>query len=237
MEWGIEDITSLVRDCGQPHFPPRPFDGERHTIRYSDTNFQLLIAIIEAVYDGPLHEAFDALIFRPLGLTRTFLPGSPAADGVSPAPALFWAGSNRLDRAAGPLRSFRDLYSTATETLRFMAALVHGEIFEDPATADLMGEHFNPLAFSVSLRPVGPGWPIEYGLGLIRFRMPRIFTGFRQAPTLYGHTGVTGSWLFHVPELELIVSGTVDQVTGAPVPYRFVPRLALALREMGVRGN
>jgi len=236
-EWGIEEVTSLVRECGRPHHPPRPFDGSRHTIRYSDTNFQLLIAIIEATHGGPLDEAFDALIFRPLGLSKTFFPETDAAREVSPAAAAFWSGDQRLDRAAGPLRSFRDLYGTATDTLRFMAALVYGEVFEDPATAGAMRAHFNPFAFSFDLRPTGPGWPSEYGLGMIRFRMPRIFTGFRQAPTVYGHTGVTGSWLFHVPQLDLTLSGTVDQVMGAPTPYRFVPRLILALREMGVRGG
>jgi D-alanyl-D-alanine carboxypeptidase len=117
-----------------------------------------------------------------------------------------------------------------------MAALVRGHLFDDPSTARLMSEHFNPLAFSLNLRPVGPGWPIEYGLGMVRFRMPRLFTGFRQAPTILGHTGVTGSWLFHVPDLDLILSGTVDQVMGAPVPYRFVPRLVLELQALGIRG-
>ncbi len=236
LEWGIEEIADLVRDAGRPDYPPRPFDGRRHRIRYSDTNFQLLIAIIERTHERPLQEAFEDLVFRPLGLTRTFLPGTPTATGISPAPAAFWAGDDRLDTHPGSLRSFRDLYSTADETLQFMAALVHGQVFDDPATAQLMREHFNPFGFSLSLRPVGPGWPSEYGLGMIRFRMPRIFTGFKQAPTLYGHTGVTGSWLFHVPDLDLILSGTVDQVTGAPVPYRFVPRLLLELEALGIRG-
>jgi D-alanyl-D-alanine carboxypeptidase len=237
LEWGIGEIAELVRDCGRPHYPPRPFDGRRHTIRYSDTNFQLLIAIIERVHGRPLQEAFDDLIFRPLGLSRTFLPGTPAAAVVSPTPAAFWAGDDRLDTKPGSLRSFRDLYSTADETLRFMAALVRGHLFDDPSTARLMTEHFNPLGFSFSLRPTGPGWPTEYGLGMLRFRMPRLFTGFKQAPTLFGHTGVTGSWLFHVPDLNLILSGTVDQVTGAPIPYRFVPRFALELQALNIRGT
>lgn len=237
LEWGIGEIAQLVRDCGRPDFPPCPFDGRRHTIRYSDTNFQFLIAIIEMVYGRPLQEAFEELIFQPLGLTRTFLPGTPVAARVSPEPAVFWAGDDRLDTKPATLRSFRDLYSTAHESLRFMAALVQGRVFDDPATVRLMTEHFNPLGFSFSLRPVGPGWPMEYGLGMIRFRMPRLFTGFKQAPTLLGHTGVTGSWLFHVPDLDLIFSGTVDQVTGAPVPYRFVPRLVLELQSLGVGGG
>ncbi|TVP75482.1 MAG: class A beta-lactamase-related serine hydrolase [Gemmatimonadales bacterium] len=239
-EWGIREITALVRDCGRPSFPPRPFDGRRHTIEYSDTNFQLLNALIEAVLDVPLHQAFRELIFQPLGLEQTFLPdGDPpgeAPDGPPSTPAAFWMGDERLDLNPGPLRSFRDLYSTAAETVRFMAALVEGRVFDDPATGRLMTEHFNPMGFSVTLRPTGPGWPTEYGLGILRFRMPRLFTGLRQAPTLLGHTGVTGSWLFHVPDRDLILSGTVDQVTAAPVPYRFVPRLAMELEDLGIRG-
>jgi D-alanyl-D-alanine carboxypeptidase len=167
--------------------------------------------------------------------SRTAIPA--ALSGEPCSPAAFWAGDDRLDTKPGPLRSFRDLYSTAEETLRFMAALVRGHLFDDPATARFMSGHVNPLAFSLSLRPVGPGWPIEYGLGMVRFRMPRLFTGFRQAPTIRGHSGVTGSWLFHVPGLDLILSGTVDQVMGAPVPYRFVPRLVLELQALGIRGD
>jgi D-alanyl-D-alanine carboxypeptidase len=232
-EWGIEEITALVREHGKPDFPPRPFDGRHHSIKYSDTNFQLLIAIIRAVTGQTLQDAFDALIFRPLGLGNTFLPGTPAADVASPAPAAVWAGDRRLDTLPGAMRAFNDLYSTADDSLRFMAALVSGGAFEDPATARLMTAHWNPLAFSLSLTPVGPGWPMEYGLGMIRFRLPRLFTPFRPVPEVVGHSGVTGSWLFHCPELDVITAGSVDQAMAAPVPYRFVPRLLRALQEAG----
>lgn len=232
-EWGIEEIAALVREHGTPRFPPRPFDGRRHTIEYSDTNFQLLIAIIRAVTGLSLQNAFDDLIFRPLGLESTFLPGTPAAEAAAAAsrPAAVWAGDRRLDTQPGAMRSFNDLYSTAGDLLRFMAALVSGDAFKDPATARLMTAHWNPLAFSLSLRPVGPGWPMEYGLGTIRFELPRLFTPFRPVPEVWGHTGVTGSWLFHCPDLDVITAGTVDQATGAAVPYRFVPRLLRALQD------
>ncbi|MFO7767582.1 MAG: serine hydrolase domain-containing protein [bacterium] len=230
-EWGIEEITRLVREHGQAQFPPRPFDGRRHTIKYSDTNFQLLIAIIRTVTEKSLQDAFDELILSRLGLEQTFLPGTPAAEAASPAPAATWSGDERLDTLPGAMRSFNDLFSTAGDSLRFMAALVSGEAFDDPSTADLMTAHWNPLAFSLSLRPLGPGWPMEYGLGTIRFRLPRLFTPFRPVPEVVGHTGVTGSWLFHCPDLEIITAGTVDQATAAAVPYRFVPRLLRALQE------
>ena len=89
-KWSVKDIAALVREHGRPEFPPRPFDGRRHTVRYSDTNFQLLIAIIRAVTDTPLQNAFDDLIFKRLGLKQTFLPGSTAAVTASPAPAAVW---------------------------------------------------------------------------------------------------------------------------------------------------
>jgi len=45
-----------------------------------------------------------------------------------------------------------------------------------------------------------------------------------QLPTLIGHTGSMGTWLWYAPELELVVAGTVDQSTAATVPFRPVPR-------------
>jgi D-alanyl-D-alanine carboxypeptidase len=30
-------------------------------------------------------------------------------------------------------------------------------------------------------------------------------------PEVVGHSGVTGSWLFHCPELEVITAGTVTK--------------------------
>lgn len=228
--WGIKEIADLVREHGRPEFPPRPFDCRRHTIRYSDTNFQFLIAIIEAVTGAPFQNALEELIFGRLGLKNTFLPGSAAAAASETVASEAWIGGRRLDVLTSAMCCFRDLYSTTNDSLRFMAALVNGEAFDDPATARLMTAHWNPLAFSLSLRPVGPGWPMEYGLGMIRVRVPRYLTPFRPIPEIVGHSGVTGSWLFHCPELDVITAGTVDQASAAALPYRFVPRL---LRTLG----
>ncbi len=125
----------------------------------------------------------------------------------------------RISSSSSP----RDLVSTANETISFMAAWVSRRVFDGPLTSRLMTGNFNPFAFSPTLRPLGPGRPIEYGLGMLRFRLPRMFTGFRQSPTLYGHTGATGSWLSHDPTADLILSATVDQVTSAPSPTRSCP--------------
>jgi D-alanyl-D-alanine carboxypeptidase len=74
-----------------------------------------------------------------------------------------------------------------------------------------------------------PSWPIEYGLGLMRFQLPRFLTPLHPMPAVIGHTGSTGSWLFHCPELDVRIAGTVNQATAGAVPYRFVPKLLRAL--------
>ncbi|QKT03590.1 beta-lactamase family protein [Ectothiorhodospiraceae bacterium 2226] len=228
--WDISDILEMVRVTRGAHFAPRPLDGRRHTVRYSDTNFQLLIAVIETVTRQPLHEVFATLIYEPLGLTRTWHPGTPPEASMPPA-AVPWAGDAPMDRPLA-LASFRDLFSTADETLTFLRALITGELFDDPATAELMWRHWNPFGFS--LIPIAPGWPIEYGLAMMRFQTPRVLKPFLSMPTLIGHTGATGSWLFYAPQLDIYITGTVDQLTAPAVPFKKVPRLLQGLRTVAV---
>jgi hypothetical protein len=75
-----------------------------------------------------------------------------------------------------------------------------------------------------------PSWPIEYGLGIKRFRLPRWLSGPAPMPALFGHSGSTGTWLFHCPDLDLVLAGTISQVTAGAVPYRFLPRVLAELR-------
>ncbi len=226
--WEISDILDMVRQIKGAHFNPRPFDGRRYTIQYSDTNFQLLMAVIEAVMSKPIHEAFAALLYKPLGLKRTWHPGTPAEAGM-PAAAVPWVGDEPFDKPKA-MRSFRDLYSTAGETLDFMRALITGKLFDNPETARLMRQHWNPLGFS--LIPTSPGWPIEYGLAMMRFQNPGFIKIFSSMPALIGHTGATGSWLFYVEEFDLYLTGTVDQLTAPAVPFRKIPRLLKKLRSL-----
>jgi hypothetical protein len=48
-------------------------------------------------------------------------------------------------------------------------------------------------------------------------------------PVLLGHTGSTGSWLWHCPDLGLVLAGTVDQASAATVPFRPVPNALAGL--------
>jgi CubicO group peptidase (beta-lactamase class C family) len=110
--------------------------------------------------------------------------------------------------------------------MAFLRALVSGTLFADPATAEIMRGHWNRFPFPrdrAALR--GPGWPIEYAMGMMRFSLPRFFNLGRAMPAVIGHSGSTGTWLFYCPALDLYLSGAVDQATAGAVPYRVIPRL------------
>jgi len=228
MSWSIDELARIVRDELTPHFPPQPAEAQRQKARYSETNYQLLIAIIEAVAAQPLHEVFEQMLFGPLDLRRTYLPGRSQPFEPTPRQATLWLDNQPLNVPLA-IRSSGDLYSTADDTLAFLRALIRGELFDDPATLSLMQQRWNRFSFSLNPAQRSPSWPIEYGLGMMRFRLPRVLTPLHAMPAVVGHTGSTGSWLFHCPQLDLLLSGTVDQVTAGAVPYRFVPKLLRVL--------
>ncbi len=219
--WTIEQTLGIVKTEGKPLFPPQPIDADKKKARYSDTNFQLLIAIIEAVTGRSIEAVFKDMFYKPLNLRSTYHPGTKPLDQKSTVIPT-WCGEQKLDIPLA-MKSFGDLNSTGGDLLRLMRALISGEAFNHPATGELMREKWNQFGFLIS--PVAPGWPIEYGLGMMRFEMPRIFTPFQSTPAVIGHTGANGSWLFYCPDYDFYITGTVSQVQAAAVPFRLIPRV------------
>lgn len=225
----VEDLMNIVRNDLVPHFPPQPLNAPHQRARYSDTNYQLLIAVIESVTGGPVFRAFEDMLFAPLGMQHTFMFGFSHTAEPTPEPAVVMLHGNPLDVPMA-LRSFPSVYSTVGDCFRFMRALSRCEVFEDPATLAVMQERWNRFGLPLDKAALrAPGWPVEYGLGLMRFRLPQIFNGLRRMPAVIGHTGSTGSWLFHCPELGLLLCGTADEASAGAVPYRVVPKMLRVL--------
>jgi CubicO group peptidase (beta-lactamase class C family) len=228
--WTPEQAVVRARDQLTPHFPPSDPDRPRPKLRYSDTNYQLLVVIAQQAAGRPIAELHRDLLFQPLELRHTWVPGHEPLD-PAPDPATVWLGEKPLDDRPLAMASFGDLYSTTDDLLRFGRALFARTLFDHPDTAALMHRRFHRFGFPRSLATIrAPSWPIEYGLGLMRFELNRLLAGGLRLPTLIGHTGSTGSWLWHLPELDLIVAGTVDQTTAATVPFRPLPRALARLR-------
>lgn len=181
----------------------------------------------------PLHRSFEELLFKPLGLRQTYLFGQHEPQQPAPEPATIWFQDQplQLPRFMASHGAEGGMVSTVEDMTAFMRALFGGKVFDGPATLQRMQERWIRFGFprdAAAMR--APSWPIEYALGLIRFRLPRLFTPLEPMPAVLGHTGSTGSWMFYCPERDLYLSGTVDQATAGAVPYRFVPRLLRALR-------
>lgn len=226
----FEDIAELVRGL-KPHFPPQDLSASRVKVRYSDTNFVLLIALIEAVCGKPLPQVHAEKFYIPLGLRHTYFPGASQPLEPTPAPVPLRADGKIID-IPKLMTSIRCIYSTAGDTITFLRSLTRGEVFQNPQTLVQMQTRWNRFGFPTdraSLR--SPNWPIEYGLGLMRFQLPRVFNGFKRSPAVIGHTGSTGCWLFWCPEMDLYFSGSVDEAGAGAVPYRLVPQLLSILQD------
>jgi CubicO group peptidase (beta-lactamase class C family) len=238
MAWTPAEMLERVRTDLRPHFPPQEPDGGKQKIRYSDTNYLLLRLIIEETEGESLIEVMQRELLEPLGFGRTaaYPPISPAGspgatDATSTAtfePAPLWIGAERWDLplALGSFGADGAMVAPLGEAIDFMRALVRGQIFDDPAPYDLMHAEMSRFGLPLDLVALQlPSWPIEYGLGMMRFQLPTLMNGFQRMPAVLGHTGSTGSWLFYCPELDLFLAGTVNQATGGALPYRFVPKL------------
>ena len=98
-----------------------------------------------------------------------------------------------------------------------MTAIVTGEVFADPSTWDRMQAHPSKIFF-----------PVEYGLGVMRYAPARWISPLFAIPPMVGHTGSTATWLFHCPDLGVVLASTFD-VAQPPLPFRFLPQVLRAV--------
>lgn len=215
----FDDVLAVVRKM-TPHFEPQPLDRPRRKARYADTNYQLLGAVIEAVAGKPIHEVFDELLLRPLALDATSSYPHPPRNGASPEPTAHIWSKDTVLRPEGALthqRADGGIVSTLVDQVRFMQALVGGEIFEEAATWERMHARCNRIFF-----------PVDYGLGVMRYAPSRWMSPFFRIPPLVGHTGSTATWLFHCRELGVVLAGAFDVAQPAR-PFRFLPKVLRAI--------
>jgi D-alanyl-D-alanine carboxypeptidase len=214
LAWTFADTIRTTRESQRPHFRPQDLTAARQQARYSDTGFQLLIRIVETVADRSFGDLLAERILGPLGLRHTWLPGHRPPDPATAAPSPLYAKQRRVELTS-MIESCNDLFSTTGDLLTFQRALLDGELFRDARSLELLTERRNRLRNI----PV-----LQYGLGTMFFKVGRLMSPGRRPVTLVGHSGATGTWLFHCPELDLHLVGTVDQTRGQAIPFRFMAR-------------
>lgn len=230
-DWSLEDTAQWVRQRLGPHFAPQPLDGRKVQVRYSDTNYQLLIGIIEYCRQAPYHEVLQDLILDPLNLQNTWPPGHYRANNPEPNMPTLYAGSGPI-RIPQFLNSIGDLNSTCDDLINFYQAVVEGRLFQDVSSWNPMQTSWNPFAFPGDRTAIGQiNGPVDYGLGVMRFRLPPSSSSARPVTHVVGHTGSTGTWLFYAPELDVYLTGTVNQTVAAAIPFKLIPQLLSILAD------
>ena len=152
----------------------------------------------------------NELLFEPLGLTSTYLHIPDDSKAAAPAPIYYKDKSLHLDRAMASFGPDGGLVSCVEDLLTFMRAFIEGKLFKNSETLTRM-QTWNRIFF-----------PFQYGLGLMRFKLPRFFSPFSPTPELIGHSGASGSFLFYCPKAEIYLAGTLNQLADKSKPIRLI---------------
>jgi CubicO group peptidase (beta-lactamase class C family) len=155
--------------------------GQRRV--YSNVGIEMAAEHVARATDIPFPQYFTEAVVRPLQLSGTSLPGSPARDGVA---------------------SVADLARVAAELLS-PTGLLSAQILEDLATVQYPG-------LRGVLPGWGVRDPNDWGLGfeLPSEKTPH-WTGTRNTPATYGHFGQSGTFLWIDPVARLSLVALTDR--------------------------
>lgn len=212
----IGQIMAIVRSLS-PRFEPGASNGTK--AHYADTNYQLLGAIIESVTGKSIADNFQEMIFAPLNLKHTYL--YDAADRRSdqtPATIYYKEHVFNLPAFFSSKRTDGGIFSTVCENLVFLRAFFDGKLFA-PTFFDRMMRRWNAIFF-----------PMQYGYGMMRIKLPRVFSPFQPIPEFIGHSGSTGSFAYYCPEKALYLAGTMNQITAQRRAFQLMIQIANALQ-------
>ncbi|NTV47143.1 MAG: beta-lactamase family protein, partial [Chlorobiales bacterium] len=207
--WTFEEAVAHSKRM-TPFFKP----GEKGKAHYSDTNFQLLGKIIEGIDGKQLAEVLDERIFRSLALKKTYL-FTDCTDTL-PADIYYKDHPLHIPKAMASFGPDGGIVSTAEETMTFLKAFFNGRFFPQAVLKDLY--HWNSVMF-----------PLEYGVGVMRFKLPWIFSPFKPMPELIGHSGLSGAFAYFCPEKDVFMTGTVNQIHSPGTAYKLMLKLITAL--------
>ncbi len=208
--YSVEDVIEITR-AKTPFAAPD--SGKSH---YSDTNYQLLGALIEVVVERNLADAFMERIFTPTEMSDTYLFDHETPPAVEPLP--FYCNNNQLSLplAMTSERGAGGAVSTMADSQRFLPAYFEGRLFNKAHFKQMT--NWNRMFF-----------PMHYGYGLWRFQLPRWLTLFRKMPEFIGHAGVNGAMAFYNPDKDLYITGTLNQLEDPARQFKFMPKVVGAI--------
>lgn len=209
--WSIADALQSAAGDMKPHFVP----GAAKKAFYSDTNYHLLGLLTEQLTGNSWEQEVSTRIVSRLGLENTWMFTAEDVSRYDDVAAIHYGRSPvRIPLAMTSVRAHGGMVSTAEDGIVFLRAFMGGELFPAGYLAEMMSQ-WRRIFF-----------PLQYGVGLMKYEMPRMLSIGANTGPFIGHSGSSGSVLFHLPGPDLYISGTVNQLTKRAMVYQLASRLA-----------
>jgi D-alanyl-D-alanine carboxypeptidase len=206
--WSVSDAVEWTRQL-TPGTPGRGL--------YSDTGYQLLGALIEQLEGTTFADVVRRRIVEPLGLVGTYVFGGETSGRYDDiAPMRLGDRELRIPRAMASVQADGGMVSTLRDAMVLLEAFFDGRLVSPDVLAE-MQQGWHPIFF-----------PLEYGTGLMRFRVRRYFSPVVRVPPFVGHSGASGVVMYRCPARGLSIVGTVNQIESRSLPYQLMVRSAIA---------
>ncbi len=213
----IDDVLTMSKGL-KPAFPPS-------TVKrafYSDTNYQLLGAIIEKISNMSFAKAVEQNIIIPLNLKNSWvfeLEGKNSKRKIIPLRNK--SSILNIPQAMSSVGADGAMVSSAHDGLIFIKAFFGGQLFSKDLLQLLMKKYRNIF------------FPLKYGTGIMLFSLPPIMSFFQKQPKLVGHSGISGAFLFAELNEDIFISGTINQISPPSLAYKFLLKAFWELKKQG----
>jgi CubicO group peptidase (beta-lactamase class C family) len=208
--WTFEDAISISKTM-KPKFAP----GNAGKAFYSDTNYQLLGRIIENITKSTFADQVQERICKPLQLTKTYLYTDPT--DTKPVNIYYKKNALSIPKSMASVKADGGIVSTSSELMEFLIAFMEGDLF--------------PVEYLTEMRSWNKiFYPLQYGVGVSRFKLGKFATLGKDIPEVIGHSGLSGTVAFYSPEKNLYIVGTVNQIHKPSTSFKVLVKMIMATR-------
>jgi CubicO group peptidase (beta-lactamase class C family) len=200
--WDLQEVLRISKTMGAKFAPGTPGKA-----LYSDTNFQLLGKIIALKTASSVGDAYQQRILKPLGMEQSYLYADP--NDQKPLHLYFKSQALHIPKAMCSFGPDGGLVSNAAEMMVFLRAFFEGKLFDRKHFEGI--DQWNRIFF-----------PLHYGVGIARFKVPWIFSPFKRFPEIIGHSGLSGAFAYYCPAKQLYFTGSVNQIHNPSHSYRML---------------
>lgn len=192
--WSAQEMIEFTKQKMKPHFAP----GKGY--HYTDTEYVLLALIIENVSGLSLDKFFKQYMFQPLKMNSSYINlKSSAIDNLHNI-AKFYASEYELSSLKSLSADWGGggLVSTTQDLIGFLKAFNEDLIVTKETRLEMQNW-------------VNETKGMEYGFGIRKVSIDKL-TETESDLQLIGHSGSTASFLWYCPQLDIYISGTLNQL-------------------------